>query len=214
MKKFFFVLLLFAALMPSMAQPYKYDVRLGLGGSILGTAGHILIDKQYVDYSITPEIDGHFRVFASHNIAIGIATGFQRFSVTGNIDTLQGTVSAMKANLGLSATLFYLQKKGFNLYTGARAGVTLWHLRAQANFDYYVKNYLGPFAPIVSKYVPSDGSFNVTTMLLQITLLGMSVYPVKNVGMYGEIALGSPYWFNLGLSYRFNSSNVKKVVGY
>ena len=214
MKKIFFVFLLLLSFGLVVAQSYKYDFRLGVGASVLGTAGHLLLNKQYVDYSITPEYEGHFRVFAGNNVAIGLALGYQRFALSGNIDTLRGTLSAAKWNLGLSATLFYLQKKGFNLFTGARAGVSIWHYRAQANFDYYVDKYFGAFAPVVSKYLPNDGSYTNTLLSLQITLLGMSVYPVKNLGLYGELALGSPYWFNFGLSYRFNSSRVKKVIGY
>ena len=214
MKKIFFVLFFVMGVSLTFSQSYRYDLRIGLGGSILGTATHLLVNKQYVDYSITPELEAHFRVFASRSVAIGLAGGLQRFQVSGEIDTLRGSVSAIKANLGLSATLFFMCSKTFNLFSGARAGISIWRYRAQANFDYYIENYLGPFAGIVSKYVPSEGSFTNSLPSFQITLLGASVYPVKNLGVYGELAIGSPYWFNAGLSYRFNSSHVKKVVGY
>ncbi len=215
MKKIFVVFVVFlSVLIAGYSQSFKYDMRVGVGGSILGTAAHLLVNKQYVDYTITPQLDAHFRVFASKSVAVGLALGYQRFAVRGTIDTLQGSISATKWNLGLSATMFYMQHKGFNLYTGARAGLSIWHYRAQANFDYYVDKYFGPFATIVNKYLPSDGSFTNTMLSLQLTLIGMSLYPVKNLGLYGELALGSPYWFNAGLSYRFNSSRVKKVIGY
>ncbi len=214
MKKFFVAFVIVLGLSFSYGQQFKYDARLGIGGSILGTASHLLINRQYVDYSITPELEAHFRIFASKTVAVGLALGYQRFAISGNIDTLQGTVSASKWNLSLSTTLFYMQKGNFNLYTGASAGLSIWHYRASANFDYYIENYLGPFSSIVSKYIPREGSFTNALPSFQITLFGAGLYPVKNLGLYGELAIGSPYWFNMGLSYRFNSSRVRKVIGY
>ncbi len=213
MKRIVLLVLLFAWLTGfSQTAGYKYLVSFGLGGSYLGTASH-LAKNQYIDMNISPEFDLHFKVFATDNIAVGMAGGWQRFVYSGQIDTIGSSLAATKWNFGLSAYWYYINKSNFVMYTGARAGLSYWHYRASANIDYYLDNYFGKYAGLVKNYIKTDGTFSYSLMSFQVTLIGVGVYPVKQLGFYGELAVGSPYWFNLGLNYRFNSSKVKKAFG-
>ena len=100
------------------------------------------------------------------------------------------------------------------MYTGARVGFSLWQYKAEADFQYYLDHYLGLFSPLVSKYIPNQGSFTNSMVSFQLILVGLSFYPVKNIGLFGELSVGSPYWLDIGLNYRFNSQKTQKIIGH
>ncbi len=216
MKKYFVsILLIFAIFHGLWAQNdyKKFQVELATGASVYGTALRMGLKNVDITSSLTPAFIGSFYVNLSPAASFGLSLGEQHSAVSGYSDTLGSyKVGLNRLNLSVSGRYNYVNRNGWAVYSGLKFGLSFWTLSASFSTEelqQFVENELGiPMLSdylndMISKLTPNSGSWTTSMTSMQVTLLGVSK-EIKYIGVFGELALGAPYYFSAGLNYKFN----------
>jgi hypothetical protein len=111
-----------------------------------------------------------------------------------NISQTWAIEKMTRYNISLRFTEQFLKTDKGDLYAGVRGGVSLWT-------DQMIQN--NPPNPYVSVVNPTFIS-PFTKLSIQI-LLGVRVFPVYNFGFHLETGIGTPYFLEAGITFRFKT---------
>ena len=197
---------------------YKYNLELGLGGSGIGMVSRKVFKAANIYKSVSPALKAGFFVNMNKSTALGISLTNQSFHAAGNFDTLaNATLDINKLNFSINGRYYYINRSSVGLYSNLAFGISLWTVKTAVSTDVLeklVNQYvsIGLVAEFINKtldkYNSVSGKFNFTLENVQLTILGISKN-MGNFGLYGELAIGSPYFILMGLNYKFNT-NVRR----
>lgn len=219
MKKIFTTISILALLLNSLSAQhsdfYKYKLEFGLGGSSIGMISRKAFKAANIYKNVTPALRAGFFVNMNKSMALGISLTNQSFHAAGRFDTLaNATVDINKLNFSINGRYYYINHQSTQLYSNLDFGVSLWTVKTAVSTDVLeklVNQYvsIGFIANAINKtldkYNSISGKFDFTLENVQLTILGIS----KNMGhfgLYGELAIGSPYFILMGLNYKFNTN--------
>lgn len=222
MKKIFLTLLLFTFVYNCATAQYndfyKYRLELALGGSGIGMISRQVFKAANIYKSVSPALKAGFFINMNKSTALGISLTNQSFHAAGNFDTLaNATLDINKLNFSINGRYYYINNSNTGLYSNLAFGISLWTVKTEVSTDILeklVNQYIsiGLIAEFINKtldkYNSVSGKFNFTLENVQLTLLGLSK-SMGNFGVYGELAIGSPYFVLMGLNYKFNT-NVRR----
>lgn len=156
--------------------------------------------------------------------SIGVAASFTSAKVEVNdleIRNNKGTfdklgnfgIKVPRTTLSTRFLFHYANSKRFDLYTGFRLGVGLWSVKTTGNIsnDELSKtiNEIEKEFNLPEDAFPEKIEVNLKSRtpfaLLQTQFIpfGIRGYVTENIGINGELAIGSPYFASIGLNYRF-----------
>jgi hypothetical protein len=133
----------------------------------------------------------------SDRFSLGLGVGYQStgFTVTGFSDSSNGltnqsaTVDISRLNIGLRPLFHFGSNPNIDPYLGFRVGVSIWNVGSSStdpNFNY------------ASKLTGALPSFQA--------LFGLKGYFTPMIGAHIEVAIGTPYLVEAGLSFKFGGT--------
>ena len=165
--------------------------------------------------------------------SVGFAFSSQQMGFKVKIDTFKMDINNQKVpvliNVGININrlsfsfrpLFhYANKNKWDLYSGFRVGLTIWHLNLTSDQpDFGLGSYLKMDEWMNKKLnkkledlLTKKTKFNITSYGYQIILFGARTYIYHNLGINAELCVGSPHFFSFGLSYRVRALKKKKAT--
>jgi len=181
----------------------QFSAGLGIGISAFPTFFRIVESLNQSDSfksSNGPAFTGYFDWNPNNVISLGINGGFQRlsqeitgfsFSVEDSLYTIdQFSYSLNRTNIGITLKFYYDDYENLDLYTGIKAGISLFQFKVDVNDDLLVNE--------LEKKI----RFPMVTPSFQIILLGAKYYPSENIGMFCELGIGAPANLQAGISVR------------
>ncbi len=159
--------------------------------------------------SITPNISEMIDIGLSKKISIGIASSYQTEIVNWSTDFL-GPFSDKITRTNFALRLFYNFpiNPQFDIYVGVRVGASYWADISSSN-NYVQVGHMASGYPIYGQfYFLNDNYISSFVPSFQI-LSGIRYYPFKNIGVYAEFGIGSPYLAEGGLTFRINTKKEK-----
>lgn len=188
---------------------YKNGLNAGFGSSLYGLVTNTFVKGIYVrKANAIPVLHLEYQREVQEDIYMGINASYQYFYFDLlPIDTAHsGVVTKInKLNLGLSADYLFLNHQKFDMYFGGQIGISFWTGQISFNqlIDYTNEVFPAFLSNIITKrLISSSKNFFYTAYSFQ-THLGFDKYFTENLGIRGELALGSPYMAMIGLNYRF-----------
>ncbi len=218
MKRLIFLLLFTGLGIASLAQSnvfYKYNVEAGLGQSNIGIISRQVFKANNIYQRVTPVYNLNFLVNLNRSMALGLGLSNQYFSAAGQIDTLaNASLGVNKFNLSAEGRFFYFNRQNYSMYSSLKVGMTLWTLEGSVSTDilkdFIAKNLSSQLlVKIINGYLDKfqavKGKFKYTLESLQFVPIGLS-RNFGHFGVYGQVAIGSPYFLLMGVKYRFNTN--------
>ncbi|HTB30890.1 MAG TPA: hypothetical protein VK808_02630 [Bacteroidia bacterium] len=163
-----------------------------------------------------PEFGGSLDYMVSPLVCMGIGVNYQliRFDLSTNYQNAyinpyynEGPNSALfsRLNIGIR-NLFYF--KGINsdnlhIYVGARAGLSIWY-----EWDSWANGVNYNYRSVINSNSNDNGNIQMSIQLLW----GMRYFFTHDLGMQLELGLGTPYYAQFGITYRFNDNPVTYSV--
>jgi hypothetical protein len=153
-------------------------------------------------------------IAASYNQAKATVTGLEVRNNQGTFDKLGDISLTIPRTTFATRLLFHYGNKGrIDCYTGFRLGVGLWSPKLnidvdQATFDRII-NELVEQSGVPRDQLPSSIESKLKTRAIgilpqaQFIPFGIRGYVTENIGINGELAIGSPYYLSIGANYRF-----------
>jgi len=129
------------------------------------------------------------------------------YNKTQNIGDVDLDVS--RITLGARALFHYGNADKIDMYSGVRLGVGIWTAKISSNrlddkLDEVLKEAGGSgiWRSLIGNRV--RGSFPM--LQAQVVLFGLRGYVTDNIGINGELSVGSPYFASIGVNYRFGNA--------
>jgi hypothetical protein len=151
-----------------------------------------------------PTIQGVYDYRVSERFSVGGAASFSHIAVDynnadiGNVvdNELQNfTIGFTRINVGARGLFYYTTSDVFELYSGLRLGVNIWNIKVDSTDP--------DFAAGLDPLAEASNFARAASPGLQVIGLGANIYPVENVGINFEFAIGQPYFAAIGMRYRF-----------
>lgn len=173
----------------------------GIGFKLVGAVGGALTDSldfATFETSNTPALQIGYDYALTKNISVGGFASYQHFSmdIGGNVsvqgvDTITEDLSGSLNRLALQASVLfhYGNKEKLDMYSGVRLG----YKRLGTNIK--STNSDLDFLDLVN-------SISAPGMATQLVIFGLRGYVTDNIGISGEIALGTPHFLTVGVNYR------------
>jgi hypothetical protein len=175
---------------------FRHHFRGGIGFSTSGTLSNVANFFQLVrgaDLDTNPVVSGTYLYKLQRFVAIGGTVAYQHFSLSYQDPDQQPSstygLTANRTYFGAVGYIYLIQRPTFLLYSGGRLGISNWSIDSDLGFPSDVIDRVLNFA-LGSAFAP------------QLVLIGGETYFIDRVGIYGELAIGSPHFFSFGLSYR------------
>lgn len=147
------------------------------------------------EINVSPVVGFLYERGNEHLISFGCMGSVQRYSLfspnqefyenTGQISFRDYKLELDRYYIGFKASLTYLKKKHFQLYSALGGGFIF--MRRNTKLIAEVED------------LPRFRSFNVVPVL---SLVGIRIISSSKIGLFMELAVGSPYLVKLGLSYK------------
>ena len=218
MRRFLFLLFCVSLFIKGFGQGqnfYNYSVEAGVGQSNIGIIASQIFKVRNIYQGVTPVYGLDFLVNPNRSIAIGLGITNQHFSAAGQIDTLVNTsLEVNKFNLSAEGRFYYYNRTKFTLYSSLKVGVTLWNLKASVSTD-VIENFVTQnvsskmLVRVINGYLDKfqavKGKFKYTLESIQFVPIGLA-RNFGHLGVYGQVAIGSPYFLLMGVKYRFNTN--------
>lgn len=225
MKKYFFVLSFVSCIITSFAQneDYQHVVSVQSGVSLFSPfRGTVKPSNEPADTTVSFS-SGKMQNFPQLNIgydygvvkwfSIGGAVSYNKVGldlkdVTYNKKEKLGdvTLNVSRLTLGARALFHYGNTNRIDMYSGVRLGVGIWTVKVSSSalddkLDEVLKEAGGSglWRSLLGNRV--KGSFPM--LQAQVILFGLRGYVTENIGINGELSVGSPYFASIGVNYRF-----------
>jgi hypothetical protein len=98
-----------------------------------------------------------------------------------------------RINIAARPLFYYVNGDIFEMYSGFRFGINIYNLSAKSDDPDF--DELDPFNEGLFARGAAPG--------VQVILAGFNIFPVENIGINLEMAVGQPYFASLGVKYRF-----------
>ncbi len=189
---------------------YQHKINICVGSSMWGILSNTLIKGNLVDKAYaTPVFHAAYGYEVFDNVFLGPGLSYQFFHFS--LFPLDSSHNALvtninRLNINLHSEWYVVRQHNFNIFVGGQLGITFWSGELTFNqlID-YVKKII-PFDnltnSIIDAYAPSNKKFFDYGISKQL-YVGVNKYFSPNIGLHGELALGAPYWTEIGLTYRF-----------
>ena len=193
-------------------QNYPSTFSLNIGESLVGSLWHTL-DGEYTDLgefdrvslqaTHKPALQLNYDQRIANWFSLGVAASRQDFGLDGlsiaDTDENEPTVTRevdinfRRANISVRPLFHYANKNRVDLYSGLRVGYSFWiaDVAVKESRDEVIEEEVRAALPQISG------------ISLQLIPFGMRFYITENLGLNGELAIGSPHFISGGLSYRF-----------
>ena len=111
-----------------------------------------------------------------------------------------------RVTLGARALFHYGNAGRVDMYSGFRLGIGIWSVRANSSalddkIDEVFKEAGG--GGIWRSLLGSRLGGSFVMPQVQVILFGLRGYVTQNIGINGELSVGSPYFASIGINYRF-----------
>jgi len=183
------------------AQNHQGDlcVNAGVGSSTIFLLLDALQSNQTnasISYAITPAYNLMADQALGNVVSLGLAIGYQADIITtrdyantqtGYYETVTENLSRL--NVGMRVLFHFTHGDHFDAYSGLRIGLSHWNDDNNANDP---------------NYALVKGNLNFPSFQL---LYGMKFYFTDDVGLHLELALGTPYFIEGGLSFKLASGH-------
>lgn len=144
-----------------------------------------------------PEINATGDYALSSRFSLGLGIGYQSggFTVKGFSDSSNGlvnqsaTIDISRLNIGIRPIFHFGSNPDVDFYMGFRVGVSIWNVGLTSTDPNF--NFLGKFTGTLPSFQ---------------ALLGFKGYFSPVVGAHIEVAVGTPYFVEAGLSFRFGNT--------
>ena len=216
-----FITLIISQLSFAQNMETRNTFTLSSGRSLFAAARKTAIPNDTLKFTdgkvhASPTIQGTWDFAVNDWLSVGLAASYNQATVAFNDITIKkitskpiGNASAKVARTSLAArVLFHYGKGKFDLYSGGRLGVGLWYGKVGATINDALFTDLLSTVGIGNNFITSRlngkklrGGFALPQV--QVIPFGMRYYITDNLGVNGEVAIGAPYYVNLGASYRF-----------
>jgi hypothetical protein len=226
MKKYPFLLslLLFAFSTLAQNEDYKHVISVQSGASLFSPFRGSVTSSQEISDTTVSFSSGKMRNFPQLNVAydygvnqwfsIGGAVSYNKVSLdlkdvkynkTENLGDVNLNVS--RVTFGTRALFHYGNANRMDMYSGVRLGVGIWTARVSSNsldnkLDEVLKEAGGSgiWRSLLGNRI--KGSFPM--FQAQVILFGLRGYITENIGLNGELSVGSPYFASIGINYRIS----------
>lgn len=226
MKNYFLSLSLFLSAFSAFAQneDYKHVISVQSGASLFSPFRGTVTGSQESSDTTVSFSSGKMRNFPQLNIAydyginhwfsIGGAVSYNKVSLdlkdvkynkTENLGDVNLNVSRM--TVGARALFHYGNANRIDMYSGVRLGVGIWTAKVSSNsLDNKLDDVLkeaggsGIWRNLLGNRI--KGSFPM--FQAQVILFGLRGYITENLGLNGELSVGSPYFASVGINYRIS----------
>lgn len=212
MKKLTLVAIIIAGLMCSTSQKAKaqnqqgeFVTSAGVGYSLifailssLGTSSSNVTNGNVSGSSI-PEINVAGDYAFSSRFSLGLGVGYQSggFKVANFYDSTNGlanqnaSITVSRLNIGIRPLFHFGTKPNIDAYLGFRVGVSIWNLGVTSTDPNY--NFAGKFTGALPSFQ---------------ALFGIKGYFTPVVGAHIELAIGTPYFIEAGVCFRFGNTGI------
>ena len=226
MKTYLFLLifLLCAVVGFSQNEDYKHVISVQSGASLFSPFRGTVTSSQESSDTTVSFSSGKMRNFPQLNIAydygvnqwfsIGGAVSYNKvlldlkdvkYNKTENLGDVNLNVS--RVTVGARALFHYGNANRIDMYSGVRLGVGIWTVKVSSNsLDNKLDEVLkeaggnGIWRSLLGNRI--KGSFPM--IQAQVILFGLRGYLTENLGLNGELSVGSPYFASIGLNYRIS----------
>jgi hypothetical protein len=226
MKKYSFLLSLLLFTFGAFAQngDYKHVISVQSGASLFSPFRGSVTSSQEISDTTVSFSSGKMRNFPQLNVAydygvnqwfsIGGAVSYNKVSLdlkdvkynkTENLGDVNLNVS--RVTFGARALFHYGNANRMDMYSGVRLGVGIWTARVSSNsldnkLDEVLKEAGGSgiWRSLLGNRI--KGSFPM--FQAQVILFGLRGYITENIGVNGELSVGSPYFASIGINYRIS----------
>lgn len=206
MKKKYILTLFFAALtLISFSQEsifYKHSISVGGGPSLLGKVIDVVASELedsivQINPRVFPVANISYDFFTSQHFSIGASVTFQYMGVkfddfdyddNGTTRSADASVAIHRMNYAVRPLFYYTNTYELQVYSGFRIG--------------YLSNklHIKTDAPGLDE---EDFSFKIGARpSFQFIICGIRYYVSDVVGFHSELAVGSPYYCNIGAQFR------------
>jgi opacity protein-like surface antigen len=145
-------------------------------------------------------INDRFSVGGSIHYNGGTATFQDAFQFKGQ--TVSGLVKGTysRVPIMIRGLVHYGKNEKLDMYSGLGLGVSIWKAKVSGN---------GSLQTSITDQDLKDNLRGIPTgtaiPTAQLIAFGARYYPVPNIGIGGELAIGTPYFLALNVSYRFGA---------
>lgn len=144
----------------------------------------------------------------SRYFSIGLGGGFQSLNqeIKGFSFTLQDSLlyfdkvnyKLNRTNIGAVLKLYYTRKDDLELYSGLKAGLSIFKFKVDINDDALINE------------LEKNLRFPMTTPSMQFIAFGMRYYPTPFLGIMAEVGIGAPALAQAGITFKVPYSGSKK----
>lgn len=226
-KKVPFIVFIFLFLSKSKAQnlDFKNTFTLHYGASLFnifqGNISPIQNDTlqfQRGAFSFVPTVGGTWDGAVKKWFSIGLAASYNNAKLSldsveylkdniGNID-----IKVTRTTVAARFLIHYGNKNRFDCYSGFRIGAGIWKpsitstispktAESILNTVFTTEDKGLEFGDGILERIPNKITF--VTPQIQFIAFGLRAFITENIGVNGELGLGSPYFASIGLNYRF-----------
>ncbi|MFN8345878.1 MAG: hypothetical protein U0X91_12775 [Spirosomataceae bacterium] len=225
MKKYVFFLTfsLFAFCSAAQNEEYRNVISVQSGVSLFSPFRGTLTASQESSDTTVSFSSGTARNFPQLNLAydygvnqwfsIGGAVSYNKVSLdlndvkykkTENLGNV--TLGVSRVTLGARALFHYGNANRIDMYSGVRLGIGIWAVSANSSLadsklDEVFKEAGGGGIWRTLLGNKLGGGFAMPQV--QLIAFGLRGYITENIGLNGELALGSPYFLSAGINFRF-----------
>lgn len=227
MKKnfFFFIFLLTSLVTLAQNEDYKHVVSVQSGVSLFSPfRGTVKSSQESSDTTVAfssgkatnfPQLNFAYDYGVNQWFSIGGAVSYNKASLdlkdvvynkTEKLGDIKLGISRM--TIGARALFHYGNANRMDMYSGVRLGVGIWAVNANSSsLDNKIDDVFkeagggGIWRSILGNKL--GGGFAMPQV--QVILFGLRGYITENLGINGELAVGSPYFASIGLNYRIGS---------
>jgi hypothetical protein len=167
-----------------------------------GTARNVPQIQVAYDYGITKWFSvGGAVSFNKVNATLNDVT-YQRTQNLGNL-----TLGVSRTTIGVRALFHYGNANRLDMYSGVRVGAGIWGVGINSSL---ADDKIEPILRSVGgnglwrRILGRDLGVGWAAVQAQLIAFGLRGYVTENLGINGELSLGSPYFMSLGLNYRLS----------
>ncbi len=133
-------------------------------------------------------------------LSIGVGGAYQAVNdnpyeqpTSSGTDAFWATEKVIRYNISGRILYHFIQENKIDLYAGVRAGESIW-------MDSWV-TYNPPSPNVSANLSKAPGTKTGSVQ----ALIGFSVFPIYNIGFHVEAAIGTPYFLEGGITFRFKT---------
>lgn len=217
-------LLLFVFSALAQNEDYKHVISVQSGASLFSPfRGNVKSSQEISDTTVSfssgkmrnfPQLNVAYDYGVNHWFSIGGAVSYNKVSLdlkdvkynkTENLGDVNLNVS--RVTFGARALFHYGNANRMDMYSGVRLGVGIWTAKISSNsldnkLDEVLKEAGG--SGIWRSFLGNRIKGSFPMFQAQVILFGLRGYITENIGLNGELSVGSPYFASIGINYRIS----------